>query len=466
MRQNWWVITGYTAAVLVFIVLATYVVLFATGYKFDWSSRTLKKTGFLLVETYPKGANLKVAGKKNGTTPITVKRLLPGDYLVEIDKLDYRNWTGTLSVASGLVTEKRNTLLTLKDLAPEVILDKSVELLAVTPDRNQAALVVGSEVLLMDINNKTTSNILAPTLVLQQVKGADGKDLSTAKISAMSFGPDSRMLLISATGKRNAYHLLLNTDDGQMTLVAKGGLMRNEWLSSSQLTFAQAGILYLYQVGDKAPKVVKEKLLDYSIIDGTIYGVSDDEFGKHFLSKIELDGSSKVEADNLPVAKTYQLNRVDGSWMLITSSGGPSSIWISERIDGKLSWNKFASNVASPVWWDSNYLIYVAGSDLMVADIKKEIEEATRVAAAGNWQTLHFSFDTLLFVENSKLYSIDVTGKNRYQLLELSASHQAEPIATQISRLLYIGQDKKLYTVKLRDETTGLLNFNPFNPIG
>lgn len=466
MRQNWWVLTGYAAAILAFLIVATYVVLFATGYKFDWTTKTLKKTGFLLMETYPKGANLKVAGKKSGTTPITVKRLLPGDYLVEMDKSDYRSWTGTLSVESGLVTEKRNTLLTLKNLVPELVLDKSVELLAVTPDHNRAALVVGSEVLLMNIANKTTSTVLAPTLILQQIKGADGRDLSTAKITAMAFGPDNRMLLISATGKRNAYHLLLNADTGQMTLVAKGGLMRSEWLNSNQLTFAQAGILYVYQVGDKAPKVVKEKLLDYSVMDGTIYGVTDDEFGKHSLLKIELNGNNKSEADNLPVAKSYQLAKVDSNWLLITGSGGPNSIWISERNEGKLKWNKFASNVTSKVWWDSDYLMYTAGSDLMVADIKKEVKEATRVATADNWQTLHFSFDTLLFAEDNRLYSIDVTGKNRYQLVDLSAANQVAPIAAQVSQLLYIGKDKKLYVVKLRDETTGLINFNPFNPIG
>jgi len=157
---------------------------------------------------------------------------------------------------------------------------------------------------------------------------------------------------------------------------------------------------------------------------------------------------------------------VDNNWMLITSSSGPSSIWVSERDEGKLKWNKFSSNVTSKVWWDDNYLTYVSGSDLMVSDIKKEIKEAVRVAAAGNWQTLYFSFDSLLFSENGKLNSIDITGKNRYQLVDLSGVFQAEPIAPQMSRLLYIGKDKKLYTVKLRDETTGLLNLNPFNPIG
>ena len=466
MRQNWWALTGYTAAVLVFIVLATGVTLFATGYKFDWGTKTLKKTGFLLVETYPKNANLKVAGKKTGTTPITVKRLLPGDYLVEMGKNDYRNWTGTLNVESGLVTEKRNTLLTFKELSPKIIFDKPVDLLAVTPDHNRAALVVDSEMLLLNIANGSTSNILAPTLILQQIKGADGRDLSTAKISAMVFGQDNHGLLISAVGRRNTYQLLLDTDNGQMTLLSKGGLMRNEWLNSNQLTFAQVGILYLYQMGDKAPKIIQNQLIDYSIVEGAIYGITSDEFGKHSLLRIETDGNSKIETADLPVAKTYQLARIDDSWMLITGSGGPQSIWMSERAEGKIKWNKFASNVTSRVWWDNNYLAYIAGGGLMVADIKKEIQEAVRVAVAGNWQTLHFSFDTLLFVSNGKLSSIDVTGKNQYQLLELSAANQAEPIAPQISRLLYIGQDKKLYTVNLRDETTGLLNLNPFNPIG
>ncbi|MBN2585252.1 PEGA domain-containing protein [Patescibacteria group bacterium] len=466
MRQNWWVLTGYAVAVLVFFVVATYVILFAIGYKFDWTTKTLKKTGFLLVETYPKNANLKIAGKKGGTTPITIKRLLPGDYLLEIDKTDYRSWIGTLSVESGLVTEKRNTLLTLKELAPELMFDKPVELLAITPDRNRAALVVGNEMLLMNIATKTTSNILAPTLILQQIKGTDGKDLSTAKITAMVFGPDSRMLWISAIGRRDTYHLSLNTDNGQMVLVAKGGLMRSEWLNSNQLTFAQAGILYLYQVGDKAPKIIKDKLIDYSIVDGTIYGVTDDEFGKHFLLKVGVDGSSKTEADNLPIAKTYQAAKVDSSWILITNSGGPSNIWVSERNAGKLKWNKFASNVTSKVWWDSNYLMYITGKDVMVADIKKEINEALKVATAGSWQTLYFSFDTLLFAENGKLNSLDITGKNQYQLLDLSSANQIEPIAPQLSQLLYVGRDKKLYTVRLREETTGLLNLSRFNSVG
>jgi hypothetical protein len=347
-------------------------------------------------------------------------------------------------------------LLTFEKLTPELALDKSVELLAVTSDRNRAALVVGSEVLLMNIANKTTSTVLAPTLILQQIKGVDGKDLSIGKITALAFGPDNRMLLVSATGKRT----------GQMTLVAKGGLMRTAWMNSNQFTFAQAGALYLYQLGDKAPRLIRNKLLDYSVIEGTIYGITDDEFGKHFLLKVELDGTSKTEAENLPVAKTYQLAKIDGSWMLITGSGGPSSIWISERMSGKLNWNKFASNVTSKVWWDSDYLTYIASGDLMIADVGKEIKEAIKVATAGNWQTLYFGFDTLLFANNGLLNSIDVTGKNRYELFDLAAVNQTEPITTQISQLLYIGKDKKLYTVKLRDETTGLLNLNPFNPIG
>lgn len=467
MRQNWWVVVGYGAAVIAFLVVASYVVLFATGYKFDWATRTLKKTGFLLVETYPKGANLKVAGKKMRSTPVTVKRLLPGDYLVEIDRNEYRPWKATLSVTSGLVTEKRNTLLTLKNPSSEVVLDKAVGAFALAPDRSRAAVVTGSEVLLLNTKTKATSTILAPTLMLQQLSGADGKDAANGKITALAFGPDNRTLVLDIQGRRSPYRLLLNSDNGQMRLFAKGQLAKVLWLNSNEVTFLQGGKLYSYQINDKAPKLMIDNLIDYSVVDGAVYAVNQDKFGQHFLIRVERAGNTKIEANNLPLAKSYQLAKMDNEWMLITKSNGPASIWLSARQEGKLNWTKLASNINSKVLWDDDYLVYQAGSDLMVVETKEEIgEEKTVARMSGSADFTHFSFDTLLYISAGKLYSIDITGRNKYELLPMTSSTQVDVLAAQMSQLIYIGADKKIYTTKLREETTGLLNLGRLNPAG
>jgi hypothetical protein len=465
MRQNRWVILGYGAAVLVFFVVAAYVVLFATGYKFDWTTKTLKKTGFLLVETYPKGANLKVAGRKTGTTPVTVKRLLPGDYLVEIERESYRPWKATLGVTSGLVTEKRNTLLTLKNLSSEVVLDKTVGGFALAPNRSRVAVVTNGEVSLLNVQDKTTSTILAPTLILQQVKGLDGRDMASGKIISLAFGPDNRTLILDIQGKRNLYHLMLNADTGTMSLLARGILTRIFWVNSTDLIFLQNSKLYFART-DGAPKAIADKIIDCSVVDGTIYAIDQDQFGKHFLLKVEKDGATKTEAENLPVAKSYELAKMDGSWMLITSSGGPESIWISTRAEGKLVWDKLASNVTSRVLWDNDYLVYQTGSDLMVVKTKQEVGEPQAVARGSGWDFAHFSFDTLLYIDNGKLRSIDITGRNKYELFPLSSSSRVDVLSSQMSQLIYIGTDKKLYTAKLREETAGLLNLDKLNPVG
>ena len=465
MRQNRWVILGYVAAVLMFFVVAAYVVLFATGYKFDWTTKTLKKTGFLLIETYPKGANLKVAGRKAGTTPVTVKRLLPGDYLVEIEREGYRPWKATLGVTSGLVTEKRNTLLTLKNLSSEVALDKTVGSFALAPDRSRVAVVTNGEVSLLNIQDKTTSTILAPTLILQQVKGLDGRDIASGKIISLAFGPDNRMLILDIQGKRNLYHLMLNADTGTMSLLSKGILTRIFWINSTDLILLQNSKLYFART-DGAPKVVADKIIDCSVVDGAVYAINQDQFGKHFLLKVEKDGTTKTEAENLPVAKSYQLAKMDGGWMLITSSGGPESIWISARTEGKLVWDKLASNVTSRVLWDNDYLVYQSGSDLMVVEAKQKTGEPRAVARGSGWDFVHFGFDTLLYVDNGKLRSVDITGRNKYELFPLNSSSRVDVLSSQMSQLIYIGTDKKLYTIKLREETAGLLDLGKLNPIG
>ena len=155
MRRSWLTIIGYFLAVLVFFVAAGYAVLYATGYKIDWKTLSLKKTGFILIETYPKGATIKLAGKPiDKTTPTTIKRLLPGTYHIDLNKESYRSWAGNILVESGLVTEKRNVLLTFQDLSPGILWEHPVNKLIPNTDNTKLALLSNNEIWLWDIKNK------------------------------------------------------------------------------------------------------------------------------------------------------------------------------------------------------------------------------------------------------------------------------------------------------------------------
>lgn len=94
------------AGFLLFCLVTPILVLYARGYKFDFASKKLLKTGSLVAETEPAKAHVELNGKPlpNGQTPATIRFLLPGDYEVAIKKDGYQTWSKRLSVKSQLVT--------------------------------------------------------------------------------------------------------------------------------------------------------------------------------------------------------------------------------------------------------------------------------------------------------------------------------------------------------------------------
>lgn len=94
-----------TGAVL-FCLVTPFLVLYAQGYKIDFATRKLLKTGSLVAKTEPTKAVLELNGKiqPKSETPATVRFLLPGDYDVTLKKDGYQPWTKRLSIKSELVT--------------------------------------------------------------------------------------------------------------------------------------------------------------------------------------------------------------------------------------------------------------------------------------------------------------------------------------------------------------------------
>jgi len=466
MRRNWWIIFSYICAVIAFLVIASYAVLFATGYKYDWQNHAFKKTGFILIETYPKDATVTVAGRHiTKMTPVTVKRLLPGNYLVEINKLDYRPWQAVLEVKSGLVTEQRNVLLTLKELTSEKLRSKSVNLLAIAPNGEKLALVFDKEISLFNVSAQSEANIYDPSLVKQRIV-KDNSDIANGIIKELGFGPDNKTLLLRIAGKLNDYHLLLDSETGLIKVIAKGRTINNwQWLNSNELTFTQGDTLYLVNGNSAKNEKIATGIIGYSLINGSIYGITQDKFGKHSLIKIDKNTNTKIEIDNLPVAKYYQMARLGNNWLLITkgTTNTPASIWWSELKNNETSWVKLASNITSKVLWDNSHIIYQSGNQVVTTEVDADNQLTTTeiFTAATPLDLVNFGFDTLLYIESGKLKSLDLTGKNNYALADIKNSAEIAVIGPQMSQIIYIDADtRELKTTNLREKSRGLLNFN------
>jgi hypothetical protein len=95
-----------------FILIGSLLIINASGYKINIQTKTIEKTGLLSLQSKPKEAQVYLNGQlKASNTPVTLNKLLPGWYDVEIRKAEYRSWTRTVSIEGGLTKKFNNTVL-------------------------------------------------------------------------------------------------------------------------------------------------------------------------------------------------------------------------------------------------------------------------------------------------------------------------------------------------------------------
>ncbi len=121
---------------VVFLLLASTMVLYSRGYRFDFSQKKLVKTGAIFVYSEPRQAQVSINGKKEKRTSLVfgstlIENLLPRSYRVTVQKADYKNWEKNLEVREGAVTSAKNVIL-----VPELetqLLDKNIKDIWVGP---------------------------------------------------------------------------------------------------------------------------------------------------------------------------------------------------------------------------------------------------------------------------------------------------------------------------------------------
>ena len=107
---------------IIFVILTPLLLLYYSGYQWDWKGNKIVKTGAFLIESEPKGAFIFLNGvilKKK--TPFLINNLLPNEYLIEIKKQGYYDWRKILNIESKKVSFAQNIQLFLKNPSLEIV---------------------------------------------------------------------------------------------------------------------------------------------------------------------------------------------------------------------------------------------------------------------------------------------------------------------------------------------------------
>lgn len=128
--------------VVTFLVLAPLLVLYTAGYRYNLSTGLITRTGVLSITTNPRNVEIYINDEfTQEKTPEVLKRVMPGDYSVELKKDGYHNWSGDIEIISGQTVQLQNVMMFLNTDA-ELLFDKDTQALAVNPNGELIAYIV------------------------------------------------------------------------------------------------------------------------------------------------------------------------------------------------------------------------------------------------------------------------------------------------------------------------------------
>lgn len=130
--------------VSLFFILAPYILLTTAGYRYQFGSGRLIRTGVLSVSASPRNVAIVLNGESaNENTPAVLKHLLPGTYNVALNRNNYHSWLGQIDIREGETTFLNNIMLFLES-TPELITHESIQEIAIHPNNESIAYSVNT----------------------------------------------------------------------------------------------------------------------------------------------------------------------------------------------------------------------------------------------------------------------------------------------------------------------------------
>lgn len=120
----------WTILLVSFGLISAYLLVSALGYRIDWKWLHIEKTGIVIIKSQPKDVSIALdATFRAKSTPLVVRDILPGMYDITVTKPQFQNWSSTIQVEPGRVTELDDIVLLRVNPIVEQVTDRDKQLL-------------------------------------------------------------------------------------------------------------------------------------------------------------------------------------------------------------------------------------------------------------------------------------------------------------------------------------------------
>ena len=411
----------FLICLFLFFLITPLVVLYSQGYRIDWDSKKIIKTGGFYFNVWPAGAQIFLDGKfqkKTGflSNYVYIDNLKPKEYKIEIKKEGFFPWQKNLEIKENLVINF-NDIFLIPENPKYTTLSQNTEDFFFSPDGRKVILKERTEkgwnlkIIELDINLK--SGLFS------------GFESPEIELSDLKFSADSEKILFTTKEKEKQRSWILELESpfqekmpaDLISLDFLGGKASDTSFNSDdskKIFFVKENNLFEANLSNKeiSSRPVLINLITYEISEGNLFWLSKNGFILKTGLNGEIEEKLNFEPLSIKEGEKYQIyikNPLiflkEGDTFYIFNSDSQIleklsdfakelklspdgrkmayfnnyEIWVLflEKNEGqpkrefleKLFLTRYSEKIGQVFWYTSNYLIFTVGNKIKISEI-------------------------------------------------------------------------------------------------
>jgi hypothetical protein len=414
MRKKYRRIYAFTL-VIVFFVIAPILVLYATGYRYDFGDNRVIKTGVLSIDSDPRNAQITINGEETSSkTPTVVKNLFPGDYSVSISKDGYFAWEKSFSVSPNRSTSTERVSLLKSDNSTLVTEERASSIIFSQNDSYIAYIVPNK--------NKTVNLIVKQQSTLRTIRTIEGVD------------PDMEFLFSNNNGYIFSFNPVTNNIERLISLTEQYDVLVSSISSISikkLIESSKDNYLYaitengLYQIDTN--KGTAEILISKTIVDAILIGQSlyyiEEREDVPILLKADFDNlADSQEILTLSHNGEFFLSNIVQDYLVLHDSSNKELSLIGIQNQYSLNLNKLNPDVTRFVWSPNhNLLLFYNDFEIWVLNLELDQQELL-IRSSGQIRYADWSPDGkwIIYSHEGFIKAIELDERGKRNIIDLA----------------------------------------------
>ncbi|MFH2105515.1 MAG: PEGA domain-containing protein [Parcubacteria group bacterium] len=448
----------FVFAIAIFFLVSPLAILYTSGYRYDFSDKSLKKIGMVIIESTPENVNLYINDQLVADkTPYKQSSVFPDVYNIKITKDDYTTWEKNLAVESKLVTWVSNARIFPLNPSTKVIAQKSaITDFVFTPDYKKIAYIAqeetGSELWLADIDGVEQKKLFPSEPATKQ-----------NYISNLELSPDSRKVLFNSDGQ----HFVVDTEKSAEPKAIPGtNLEKLSWDThdSDFVYYLQQGKLISTNISiSTEPTVIAQNVVDYEVRPRSLFYLKQKP-AENGLTICNIT-KNKIEQESQPT-EIFQLP--GDSYILKVSPNSKLALLADNKslfLINEGEFSKLKDGVLNFTWTKKDEgLVFHTENEVWFYKATEDNESAithpqynlnetnllTRYSTKIDLVTWHPDEEHVIFATNNKLYIKELDSRDQANGTELVADFLA-------NRYQQVFTDKKGQKIYYREGESGVV---------